>query len=593
VCDPPIFSGREATHFSIFAGVDYQENELLPLSDLSIPIMDIADDNYRNDDSFELYQRVIQYLEGLVWMSSAAGANWEGDHSTLLFVPGYGTLANHHSGMNNIEWHQPSVLHRDGFETRGEAHPGRGAYSPYDNMTMKATRYIPAGMELFANLGDTWETNHDSYYETLHRGDYDDADAVIERIRKLFDEHGSSMEVIEKQNILDFVLNIVLDAAGGKRAKLIRSLIPDAVERLENVTAVGGTFAYRNRDLKKPYKWLKKRGLCVDNLTSGKGTVEDAGRGAFASRDLKEGAIVAPVPLIPILRRELLDLYPIVEETHDDSTFLTFDRAGSRRHQLLLNYCFGHEESDLLLLPSAPLVNMINHHQEPNVELMWSSHDYVTFDHDIHDLPLHEWDLDTDPQIVMVLVAKRNISEGEEVFVDYGPAWVEAWKEHQKQFGKQHADLPWPDKALDVRPDYRRRPYITDLRENTNPYPESVFTACFIEVDDAQDGHPRRNKDGDSIYTWTIPDGIENYNGHSLLICDLQKREPDALNYFNYTVLTRFKDSEEIVEVKNVPHDAIYIIDKPGTGDIHQSFVFRHPIAVADDHFPQAWRNRR
>ncbi len=44
--------------------------------------------------------------------------------------------------------------------------------------------------------------------------------------------------------------------------------------------------------------------------------------------------------------------------------------------------------------------------------------------------------------------------------------------------------------------------------------------------------------------------------------------------------------------VKQVPHHAIVLVDKPGTGDQHTPFAFRHYIEIPDDVFPQGpWRN--
>jgi hypothetical protein len=89
-------------------------------------------------------------------------------------------------------------------------------------------------------------------------------------------------------------------------------------------------------------EWLRANGLCLDNLYGGRSTLDHAGRGAFATRDLMQpGMVVAPVPVLP-LRRESLQ---IARQRHDDAG------TALQTHQLLLNYCFGHEKSSLLLYP--------------------------------------------------------------------------------------------------------------------------------------------------------------------------------------------------------------------------------------------------
>ena len=51
-------------------------------------------------------------------------------------------------------------------------------------------------------------------------------------------------------------------------------------------------------------------------------------------------------------------------------------------HQLLLNYCYGHPGSSLLLYPHAPTVNFVNHGGagRSNAELRWSEHPYHEID---------------------------------------------------------------------------------------------------------------------------------------------------------------------------------------------------------------------
>jgi hypothetical protein len=149
-------STEERPRFGLFAGVEFQEDETLPNPDIGIPVVDMAADNYRGQDSFELMRDAIAYLESAVWMSNFAGANWEGNHSSIIFTPGMGTSANYHSGIYNVDWLQGSVLLRDraDLEEEGKASVGRGAYSNYYNMTMRATQKIPAGMEIFANFGE-------------------------------------------------------------------------------------------------------------------------------------------------------------------------------------------------------------------------------------------------------------------------------------------------------------------------------------------------------------------------------------------------------------------------------------------------------
>lgn len=293
---PSYLSSPERVRLGLYAGVDFQPNDLIPNPDIGIPIVDVAADHYRGEDLYALHRDVIAYLENIVWVGSFAGAAWEGNHSSIVFTPGLGTLANHHTGMHNVDWVEGSVLLRsnDGVEQPGQPSPGRGAYTDYYNMTMKAIRYIPAGMELYANFGDVWDSPHDDVYqERLTGAHYAEADKVLDHIIAFMDKYGDQMPGTLEEEVLDFMLETILNAAGGKRAKIIRSLLPPVSSKLRKMKEMGGSFMYRNRDIVKSQDWLEQRGLCLDNLQSGKSTIPDAGRG-HSPRDHFRRVILLP-----------------------------------------------------------------------------------------------------------------------------------------------------------------------------------------------------------------------------------------------------------------------------------------------------------
>jgi hypothetical protein len=132
---------------------------------------------------------------------------------------------------------------------------------------------------------------------------------------------------------------------------------------------------------------LFQEGICMDNLhyeTSSHGY----GRGGFASRFLQKGSIVVPVPVLPLPRKELrylrnnewkkVNAYrQTLREGSDEPSQMSEDEIQEMlppnmvwRQQLLLNYCFGHKNSSLLLFPYGH-VNYVNHapsHNSANVE---------------------------------------------------------------------------------------------------------------------------------------------------------------------------------------------------------------------------------
>jgi len=77
------------------------------------------------------------------------------------------------------------------------------------------------------------------------------------------------------------------------------------------------------------------------------------------------------------------------------------------------------------------------------------------------------------------IVALRDIQEGEEIFIDYGPEWGNAWMEHQKQWKEfnLHTDSNAPLQELNM-PENKNH---IETREEcaSEPYPTNVATTCI------------------------------------------------------------------------------------------------------------------
>ena len=170
---PSYLSVENTVKYGLFAGVDYDVNETIPDVELGFPFVDFLVDPNRNT---RYHKSILDYLEGLMWTADYAGTKFEGNHSATTFVPGIGALSNYHSGFTNVDWLQGATLmsEREDITEPGKAHLSRGAISSAYNMTMIATRAIPAGMDLFANYGDVWDEKQeaDSFQDRFHRRDY-------------------------------------------------------------------------------------------------------------------------------------------------------------------------------------------------------------------------------------------------------------------------------------------------------------------------------------------------------------------------------------------------------------------------------------
>lgn len=167
--------------------------------------------------------------------------------------------------------------------------------------------------------------------------------------------------------------------------------------------------------------WLNENGYCVDHIRPGLSTIPQAGRGAFASRFLPKGTIIGYTPLIH-MGLHGRDVYNV-----------SYPGEKKRRSDLILNYSFGHKNSTVILTPYGGMIHYINHNSVPNVKIQWPNKELVAHK--------PEW-LERSPETIRYTlekiglsfeyVALRDIQEGEEIFMDYGPEWEQAWAEHVK-----------------------------------------------------------------------------------------------------------------------------------------------------------------
>ncbi len=137
------------------------------------------------------------------------------------------------------------------------------------------------------------------------------------------------------------------------------------------------------------------------------------GRGLFATRDFAKGDAITVSP-VAVLKKNVVDTWV--------------------NHTVLQNYCIWDGQSDVVLFPMSKIA-MINHQssQYANVVIQWFSWivgdtweqaKEKVFDRNIQELmdsPVCPLDI--------VIYATRDINAGDELFLDYGSAWEQAWYE--------------------------------------------------------------------------------------------------------------------------------------------------------------------
>jgi hypothetical protein len=303
----------------------------------------------------------------------------------------------------------------------------------------------------------------------------------------------------------------------------------------------------------------------MDNIRPGNSTNIDAGRGAFANRFIPKGGLVAPAPLIHVADYDAMRVFQPMDQPHFPGRYQP-NQNGPWNYQLFLNYCFGHQESTLALCPYGLLTAFINHsHNKPNARIVWSQEMRHP---DWREEEIDEWASELHTGLQIDFVALRDIEEGEEIFIDYGKAWEEAWQEHVKKYQPRSANyIP----AFELNK-------MTDIEYRTGKDLEyevdNVMLMCrlwyiqqfFNEVEDDVECKILEKR-GNDRYVAQLK-AIVNHND-------------DA-----YTTVTPGHI------LWDVPSDAFFFYDLPYTRDHYVPNAFRHAMMIPDDMFPAIWKNK-
>jgi hypothetical protein len=321
-----------------------------------------------------------------------------------------------------------------------------------------------------------------------------------------------------------------------------------------------------------------------------------AGRGAFSTRFIPKGTVVAPLPMIHVPYDRRLNMYAYTKDGAGQTVLEKPKRLIGK--QVLLNYCYGHEESTMLLCPYGMFVSLVNHNQTlANVRLQWADPAKSSLNASLLEQSVDFIDQQqTRAALAMDLVATRDIEEGEEVFLDYGDAWEDEWQRHLDAWKPHRYTSPaagqWnADKTTRLR---------TEFEQMTEPYPGNIELKCNKAF------RSYRSHQWQPLLDQNLMEDLENFGkaeGLSLSSCELLRWKIDENNpnrVLYSAVLTRLKledggeevGDERMEVMENVPREAFYFIDRPYSSDMFLPDAFRHAIMIPDDIFPVAWKNR-
>jgi hypothetical protein len=182
------------------------------------------------------------------------------------------------------------------------------------------------------------------------------------------------------------------------------------------------------------------------------------------------------------------------------------------------------------------------------------------------------------PQVAIDFIALRDIEAGEELFLDYGDDWEDAWTKHVERWKQNSRFLDASDSSYKnstkFNLDHYEEPIRTEKEQKTDPYPANLELRCH-------DKTVHFNGRTSSKVEWQA-----HSNGRE---CNVIERELQDSN-FKYTVSIHDEDGE-IRLIREVMRDFLAFFDRSYSTDMHLRWVFRQKIMFPDAIFPQQWRN--
>lgn len=582
--------------FGMFTGIDRDKGSFMAGPDI---VHQLVDNSLQHGS----------YMNDLHWSSDVSGGFYEAQYVSSL-IPGVGSIGNGFYSLLNAEAFM-------GAPSTGAAEMSdiaRGAYSNYMGHHFITTRPVQAGEEVFLNYGENYFLNRDNLATVpVH------ADFVWAREK--------AQEVLASSNH-DNITQEEWDVIRSEFAHDARksNASPRKVSELHEV-ATSDLPWYFLPNNPRTVDWLDENGFCLDSMERRVSSIPHAGYGAFAKTSIPKGTIVTPVPLAHLRRSDLH-----VQSNADVDGAVSHQR---NPHQQMLNYCFGHVESSMLLYPYSNPPHSINHNGvDANAKLVWSPparyHSSDWFNKSTDDILAEKY-----PGLMMHVVATRDILPDEEVTLDYGREWEKAWQDHAMRV-EENRRIDEADgnsrRVSAAEMNHRQEEPRTIFEQVDDPYPDNIATVChydFQHTDHMNESkyppfyadrvkqpsglfgslHPAADTTEELQRTNEIYDEIikkapsweyDDLSGRYLRPCKIIGREQDDQDDTKYVVRVFNRDNmheEEKIQnarehyVQNVPRSAILYIDKPYTSPAHDVNAFRHEIGIPSDIFPTAWKD--
>ncbi|KAL3798343.1 hypothetical protein HJC23_004996 [Cyclotella cryptica] len=614
----------------MFAGVDFRKNQLIGRDNWGDAAFSTVDLNWHN--SLPNGQRASKsrgdYHWPLVnydWTSSGLGVRDDAADASMT-VTGFGAVPNCHFSLLNVKEHH--VMYDLAGLSRYDS-PGSGAITPFFNRTSTARKDIAAGSELFVNYGSKWFTGRDGFDLVPVKDSYTKAGEFLDNYGLLLlgmprDEKNSDNDwkykltesVLLKEDARRDFWNMIKSFPYPSRA---RQALPTSYKDVVKAILKGIDTVEVDNSMRS-LEYLKQFGKCVDNIIPGNSTIPHAGRGAFATRFIPKGGLVAPAPLLHFADKSTINIY---NGTRFKGKYVK-NETDVLSKQIILNYMFGHPNSTLHLFPYSHHVAYINHHSTKfNAKVQWAADFSFYHREELFNQSVEMLENQITAGLMLEYIAVRNIHPGEEILIDYGDAWQHAWDKHVESWTPATLENDFNNLTYWTKPSeeaaktrfkraemYNNIPIKTMEEQKLDPYPRNIEFECYVNLEigigpyfEAPKTTPFYKRD------WVDSDMVDgkkisrkcNITGRfdipEVYFDDINQEDRDHHPFF-YTVElnnVRKKQGKKLIYenhvITEVPYDAILMFNTKYSSDTFLKNAFRHEMRLPNDIFPTAWMN--
>lgn len=515
----------------IFTLVELQPNDLVGYGELVIPIPALP---LTMDSAFEDY--------------SWNGRIYGGDLSA--FAPGLQSLTNSHLALMNIHQVKPATKL---YENSVDSTP----YHRLETIVDADIMNIPAGGELFTVYGDHWFEGRQRFTGLANSEDYLEA----ETLAKKFDQIGKASAFHGEYPWENDLWELVIDTvAVWNNRQAFLDILPQYQE-VQRVTQLGIRSLYESQATRTMDELLGGKARCLDAIKPGPSKIH--GMGAFATRAFRKGDTVTGSPALHSIKT----YWNAKAQVWDSSTksYKAVNETSSDQYALLINYCWSHEESSILLCPYGMGISYINHSKNPNIEIRWAPNGQLSQRADWFEKTPMELSKTKKVGLALDYVALRDIGEGEELTVGYGTAWEDAYREYQRKEGTS------------TDPSYYNGLEIlkTESEQVDSPYPSDIELKC----------HPNVMKN--ELPMDSSEEMWKQVNAQDLFECHILERQLKEIS----------DGSAQLLYAVRVWYQGNW----RGRGGIPRNYLkwfstaqksaFRFPMQLPDDMVPRAWKD--